>query len=317
MTAPEESAPHAASAAPSIWQQLYLWGEMIKFSHSIFALPFAVMAAFLAGRHINGLGRPYAGQLVLLVVCMVAARSVAMTFNRIVDAAIDARNPRTASRPLPAGRLRVAAAHTFLALAVVTFGMACFAFHRFYGNVWPMVFSGPVLIYLCGYSFTKRFTCWSHLVLGSAIALSPVAAWVAIHPLSVGWPAVLLMGAVTFWIAGFDIIYACQDIEVDRREGLHSIPARLGPARALLMARLFHGSTVALLVALAVVASLGWLYLIGVAVAAVLLAVENSIVRPNDFSRVNLAFFTINGIVSIVLCILTLADILTNRPPVF
>jgi 4-hydroxybenzoate polyprenyltransferase len=173
-----------------------------------------------------------------------------------------------------------------------------------------------VLAYLCAYSYTKRFTRWSHLVLGSAIALSPVAAWVAIHPASLGLPAVLLMGAVTFWIAGFDVIYACQDLDVDRREGLHSLPARLGPGPALLIARIFHLLTVALLIALAAVAGLGWFYLAGVVIAAVLLAVENSLVKPDDFSRVNVAFFTINGVVSVVLCILTLTDILTDQPAV-
>ena len=290
---------------------------MIKFSHSIFALPFALMGAFLAGRHVEGLGRPRIGQLVLIIVCMVAARSTAMTFNRIVDAVIDARNPRTASRALPAGRLTFAAAWAFLILAVVTFGIGCFGFYRFYGNHWPILLSGPVLLYLYAYSYAKRFTRWSHLWLGSAIALSPVAAWVAIDPASVGWPAVLLMGAAALWIAGFDVIYACQDIEVDRRDGLHSLPARIGPGRALLVARLFHAVTVLLLVALTYAAGLGWVYLGGVAVVAVLLAVENSLVRPDDFSRVNLAFFTINGIVSVALCALTLTDILTHQPPAF
>ena len=317
MTANHQAAAPAEPPTHSVWQRVRTWGEMIKFSHSVFALPFALMAAFLAGRHIEPLRRPYAGQLLLIVVCMVAARSAAMTFNRIVDAAIDARNPRTASRPLPAGKLSLAAAHAFLVLAVLTFGMGCLGFYGFYGNVWPMVFAGPVLVYLCGYSFTKRFTRWSHLALGSAIALSPIAAWVAVHPPSLGWPAVILMGAVTLWIAGFDIIYSCQDIDIDRREGLHSLPARLGPTHALLIARLFHAVTIALLLTLAVVAKLGWLYLTGVAVAALLLAIENSLVKPHDFSKVNLAFFTINGLVSLLLCALTLTDILTQRPPIF
>ena len=304
-------------AAATAWARARTWGEMVKFSHSIFALPFALMGAFLAGRHVEGLGRPSLGQIVLIVVCMVAARSTAMTFNRIVDAALDARNPRTASRPLPTGRLTFTAAWAFLILAVATFGIGCFGFYRFYDNHWPILLSGPVLLYLYAYSYTKRFTRWSHLWLGSAIALSPVAAWVAIDPASVGWSAVILMGAAALWIAGFDVIYACQDIEVDRREGLHSLPARIGPGKALLLARLFHAITVTLLVALAATAGLGWIYLIGVVVVAVLLAVENSLVKPDDFSRVNLAFFTVNGIVSVVLCVLTLTDILTHRPPVF
>ncbi len=286
---------------------------MIKFSHSVFALPFAVMAAFLAGRENQPLGRPEALQLLLVVVCMVAARSVAMTFNRIVDANLDARNPRTASRPLPAGRLTVAAAYAFMFLAMITFGIGCFGFYRFYGNVWPMLLSGPVLLYLCAYSFTKRFTRWSHLYLGTAIALSPVAAWLAVHPASIGWTAAALLGAVAFWIAGFDIIYACQDIEVDRREGLFSMPSRAGPARALIVARGCHVLTVVLLVAVGKLGGLGWVYLAGVGLTAVLLVIENSLVKPDDFSRVNLAFFNINGVVSVVLCGLTVADILTGQ----
>jgi len=287
---------------------------MIKFSHSVFALPFALMAAFLAGRHIPGLRRPYAGQVVLVVVCMVAARSVAMTFNRLVDAAIDARNPRTAFRPLPSGRLTRGAAVAFLLLAAVTFGFGSWGFARFYGNLWPMVLSGPVLMYICAYSYTKRFTRWSHLVLGSAIAISPVAAWIAIHPSSLGWTAALLMGAVTLWISGFDIIYACQDIQADRRDGLHSLPSRSGVALALWIARAFHLLTVVLLIAVGLVENLSGIYLLGVGVAALLLLVENALVRSNDFSRVNATFFVVNGMVGLVLGALTLMDILLVRP---
>ena len=152
-----------------------VWGEMIKFSHSVFALPFALIAAFLAGRNLEGRTWPFPGQLGLVIVCMVAARSVAMTFNRIVDAQIDARNPRTSARPLPAGTITMSAAYLMLGLATVTFGVGCLGFHLFYQNTWPILLSGPVLIYLCAYSLAKRFTRWSHFVLGSALALSPVA----------------------------------------------------------------------------------------------------------------------------------------------
>ena len=287
-----------------------VWSDMIKLQHSVFALPFAVMAAFLAGRHIESLHRPHGGQLALVIVCMVAGRSVAMTYNRIVDARIDARNPRTANRALPSGRLTRRAAYAFLFAASAVFAAGCFTFHGVFGNPWPMLLGGPVLVYLCGYSFSKRFTGWSHFYLGSAIALSPVAAWIAIHPESLGWPAAMLSAAVALWIAGFDIIYACQDIDVDRREGLYSLPARLGPRVALLIARACHVSVVLLLIGLALVASLGWLYLTGVVIVAALLAIENGLVKPDDFSRVNLAFFTINGIVSVVLGVLTLLDVL-------
>ncbi|HEY3244468.1 MAG TPA: 4-hydroxybenzoate octaprenyltransferase, partial [Phycisphaerae bacterium] len=183
-------------------RHLLTWAEMIKLSHSVFALPFAVMAAFLASRHRTPPAPPI-GQLGLILICMVAARSVAMTFNRIVDAQIDARNPRTAERPLPGGRLTRRAAVIFLLFWSAVFAAACFAFRLVYANPWPMWLGGPVLLYLCGYSYSKRFTRWSHFYLGSAIALSPPAAWVAIDPASLGFEAFILMAAVTTWIAGF------------------------------------------------------------------------------------------------------------------
>jgi len=282
------------------------WGEMIKFSHSIFALPFALVAAFLAGRGLDS-GRPAASHLLLVMLCMMAARSVAMTFNRIADAAIDARNPRTAGRPIPAGKISRGAAWGFLVVAVVVFLLG--GFRLVHENPWPMYLAVPVLVYLCGYAYTKRFTKWSHLYLGSAIALSPVAAWIAVHPASVGWPALVLMAAVTCWIGGFDIIYACQDVDCDRRDGLFSLPSRWGVARALWAARVAHGLTVVLLVVLGHIAELGTLYLIGVAIVGVLLVVENALVRANDLSRVNLAFFTVNGVVSLVLGGLAIADV--------
>lgn len=294
----------------------HLWAEMIKLSHSVFALPFAVMAAVLAWSQADGVLRPRWPQLGLIIICMVAARSSAMTFNRMVDAAIDARNPRTANRAIPTGSLSTAAAGAFLALSIVTFGAGCLGFHLFYANPWPIVLAGPVLLYLCGYSLAKRFTSMSHLWLGSAIAMSPPSAWLAIDPASLGRTAVLLAAAVTFWIAGFDIIYACQDVDVDRREGLHSIPARLGTAWALRIARLFHVLAVLLLVAVAYTASLGWLYGVGVVLTGCLLWIENSLVRPDDLSKVNLAFFTINGVVSVGLCLFTVADRLCGLPPV-
>ncbi|MBN1514563.1 MAG: UbiA family prenyltransferase [Phycisphaerae bacterium] len=299
------------SVVPTLWT----WGRMIRFSHSVFALPFALTAAFLAGRHIDGRGRPFAGQLLLIVVCMVAARSVAMTFNRIVDARIDASNPRTADRELPTGRISRAAAWAFLAAAAAVFVIACILFLPWFGNPWPMCLGGPVLVCLCGYSFTKRFTQWSHFALGAAIALAPPAAWLAIHPTTFGAEALLLFGVVALWIGGFDIIYACQDIEVDRAQGLFSLPARLGPGPALWIARTAHAGVVVLLVLLGWLAGLGWLYLAGVGAAALLLVIENALVHPGDYARVNLAFFTINGIVSVLLGGLAIADILLNLGP--
>lgn len=286
------------------------WAEMIKFSHSVFALPFAFMAAFLAAQHLDARNWPFPGQLGLITVCMVAARSVAMTFNRIVDAEIDARNPRTEGRPIPTGRITIAAAWTMLALASATFGLSCLGFHILYANTWPMLLSGPVLIYLCGYSLTKRFTRWSHFYLGSALALAPLASWIAIDPGSVGFPALLLVTAVLFWVAGFDIIYACQDIEADQRGELHSLPSRLGPAAALWIARGSHALAIAALVALGVLTGMGFIYAIGVTLAAILLCVENALVRPGDYRHVGVAFFAINGIVSIVLASSVIADVL-------
>ena len=291
---------------------LRVWAEMIKIEHSIFALPFAIISVFLAARHLEGRMWPYAGQLGLVVLCMVAARSVAMTFNRIVDADLDAKNPRTSRRPIPTGRLSLGAAWLMLLLSAITFGLGSLGFHVFYGNTWPILLSGPVLIYLCGYSLTKRFTRWSHLYLGSAVALAPVAAWLAIHPQSLGWPAVILFCSVTCWIAGFDILYACQDIEIDRRDGLHSLPARLGPRKALWIARCAHALVVAGLITLGAITGMGLIFGIGVAIVAVLLIVENAMVRPDDFSKVNLAFFTMNGIVGIVLAIATISDLLMH-----
>lgn len=281
------------------------WAEMIKLGHSIFALPYALLAAFMASR-----GAPRWEHLVLIVACMVGARSAAMTFNRIVDAQIDARNPRTAQRQLPRGLISRHDAWLFFAASCLFFAAGCAGFWLLDRNPWPLLLSVPTLAWLCFYSYTKRLTRWSHLVLGAAIAFSPVAAWIAIAPASLGWPAALLMAAVTFWIAGFDIIYACQDADFDRRSGLHSLPAALGVRSALHVARAFHTLTVLALVATGIIAGMGWLYFTGVACVALLLTVENAIVRHDDLSRVNLAFFTINGLVSVLLGVLGAADVL-------
>jgi len=287
------------------------WGEMIKFSHSIFALPFALMAACLAGINLPG-GRPRAGQFALIILCMVAARSFAMTFNRIADAHLDARNPRTANRPLPSARISPLQAWAFLLCSAAGFVAGAAGFLVFYHNPWPLWLSIPVLLAMAAYSHAKRFTVLAHFILGTVIAFAPVAAWIAVHPPSLGLPVLLLSAAVCLWIAGFDIMYACQDIEVDRREGLFSLPARLGAAPALVISRLCHFFTVLLLVALGGSAGLGWLYWAGLAVTAVLLVFEQSLVRADDLSRVNVAFFTVNGCVSILLGLTTIGDLLAS-----
>ncbi len=284
------------------------WGEMIKFSHSLFALPFALLAMFLAAAPET----PTVVQAVLIVLCMVAARSAAMTFNRLADARIDADNPRTAVRALPAGLIRSRTAWLFFAGATIAFLAGCAGFWVWERNPWPLLLSVPTLAFLCFYSYTKRFTRWSHLVLGAGIAFAPVAAWIAVSPTTLGPAAFVLMGAVLFWIAGFDLIYACQDVAFDRASGLHSVPARMGVATALWMARAFHLLTTVGLVALGVLTERGTLYYLGVGCVAILLAVENAIVRPNDLSRVNLAFFTINGVVGVLLATLGIADILVQ-----
>jgi 4-hydroxybenzoate polyprenyltransferase len=197
---------------------------------------------------------------------------------------------------------------------IVTLAVGCLGFYVLYRNPWPILLCAPVLFFLCAYSYAKRFTKWSHYWLGMALALSTPAAWLAVHPASLGPPVLLLMLAVACWVGGFDIIYACQDIEIDRREGLFSLPSRLGPRKALWIARISHVLAIAGLVALGRVADLGAFYAIGVGAAAVLLIVENSLVTPTNFSRVNLAFFTINGAVSLVVGALAITDVLVSHP---
>ncbi len=285
---------------------------MVKFSHSVFALPFALIATFLAGRHLPG-GLPSWTQTGLIVLCMVAARSFAMTFNRIADVEIDARNPRTAGRPIQAGRISRSTAGAFTIAAGLVFVAGCGGLAIFCENAWPLYLSLPSLALLAGYSYAKRFTTLAHFILGLAISFAPLAAWIAIDPGSLGLPAILLTGVVLFWIAGFDIIYACQDVESDRRDGLFSMPAKLGIARSLLISRLCHLLTVALLVWLGLEAGLGWLYGGGVGLTALLLAAEQAVVKPDDLSRVNLAFFTLNGCISLLLGAATVGEIVLNR----
>ncbi len=287
---------------------LRTWGEMIKLSHSVFALPYALLATFLAAR--PDLPQPL--QLALIVACMVAARSAAMTFNRLVDVEFDARNPRTASRPLVRGTITRPVAWTFFFGSSLAFIAAAAGF-LLLNNPWPLILAAPVLAVLLVYSYAKRFTRWSHLVLGAAIALSPVAAWIAIRPDTLGPPAWLLMAAVTCWIAGFDVIYACQDADFDRSAGLHSLPAAIGVGPALWVARGLHLLTVALLLAVGGHAQLGALYYAGVGCVAVLLIIENSIVSVRDLSRVNMAFFTINGVVGLLLGGLGILDVCLAR----
>lgn len=277
--------------------------EMIKFEHSIFALPFALTGALLAVRGTELTASQVAAKLAWIVVAMVAARSAAMAFNRVADAEIDAGNPRTATRAIPAGVVSKSFTWGFIA-----FWSGVLFFAAFMLN--PLCFKlAPVaLAIVCGYSYTKRFTSLSHLVLGFSLGIAPAAAWIAVRG-TLDPRILLLAAAVMCWTAGFDIIYSCQDYDFDGGAGLFSIPRSLGIARSLTVARIMHVVMIMLLTALVDALSLGWLALAGIVVVAALLVYEHSLVKPNDFSRVNAAFFTVNGYVSVLFFFFWVADI--------
>jgi 4-hydroxybenzoate polyprenyltransferase len=275
--------------------------EMIKFEHSIFALPFALVGGMLAVR-----GWPTWREVFWLIVAMLGVRSAAMTFNRIADRKFDALNPRTRMRALPAGRLTLRFAVGFTVLSCALLVLAA-------GELSPLAFKlSPVVIaILLLYSYTKRFTLLSHLVLGICDGLAPVAAWIALRN-SVSLSALLLGAAVAFWVGGFDLIYACQDIEFDRRVGIHSFPQRYGVAAALYGSIGCHFATLTLLVWVVRMERLGWIAAAGLALMAALLAYEHWIVRPCDLSRLNAAFFTVNGYISLLFFVTWGADILRH-----
>jgi 4-hydroxybenzoate polyprenyltransferase len=280
--------------------------EMIRFSHTLFALPFALLAACLAWRQNSREARPFRWQeLVGIVLCMVFARSMAMAFNRLVDRRIDADNPRTASRHLPAGILSAASVAGFCLACAAAFVASTLLF---WPNPWPLYLSVPVLAFLCGYSYAKRFTALCHYWLGATLSLSPIATWIAIRG-EVAWPPALLAGTVFFWVGGFDIIYACQDVGFDHERGLFSIPTRLGVSQSLKLALASHVLMLGCLAGLWFTAELGWVFLAGVALVALLLAYEHSLVRPDDLARVNVAFFHVNALISVGLLVVALADI--------
>ena len=280
--------------------------EMIRFSHTLFALPFALLSAGLAWRQNLLDGLPFRFRdLCGILLCMVFARSVAMAFNRLVDRQIDAENPRTAGRHLPAGLLSVGSVWAFCIVCTAGFVASTLLFLP---NTWPIILSLPVLAFLCGYSYAKRFTAWCHYWLAAALMLSPIAAWIAIRG-EVAWTPVLLAGGVFFWVGGFDIIYACQDADFDRQRGLASIPARWGVPGALRLAAVSHVLMLACLVGLWITAGLGVIFLAGIVCVAVLLMYEHWLVRPDDLTRVNLAFFQVNVIVSLGLLVVAAADL--------
>lgn len=281
--------------------------ELIRFSHTIFALPFALLAAALAWAD-----EPVRWQdLVGILLCMVFARSAAMAFNRLVDRRLDAANPRTAARHLPAGTLSVAAVWVFtLACCAGFIGSTLLFLLREPPNPWPLYLCAPVLLFVLGYSLTKRFTSLAHLWLGVALALAPVAAWIAVKGLTEMTVPLLLGAAVAFWVTGFDILYACQDTEFDQGAGLHSVPARFGVPTSLRIAAVCHAVMFGLLVGLYFASpQLGDVFLAGLVAVGVLLVYEHRLVRPDDLTRVNRAFFHVNGVISVGLLVLVLVQL--------
>jgi 4-hydroxybenzoate polyprenyltransferase len=292
------------------WKRLLLTLEMIKFEHSVFALPFALTGALLAVREGSLSLSNVWPKFLWIVVAMVAARSAAMAFNRLVDAEIDARNPRTRARHLPAGLLSKTFAWIFVIAAAAVFFAAAGALNQLCLRLAPIA-----LAIIFFYSFTKRVTSFSHLVLGFSLGIAPAAAWIAIRG-SLDPRILWLTAAVTCWTAGFDIIYACQDFEFDNGEPLHSIPKLLGLAGALRAAQFLHVLMIACLGTLSESLHLGALSWVGIGAIAALLVYEHSLVKPNDFSRVNAAFFTMNGYVSVLFFVFWAADIFLLKPSV-
>jgi 4-hydroxybenzoate polyprenyltransferase len=267
--------------------------EMIKFEHSVFALPFALVGALLAAR-LTLHGWPTVRQVLWIVVAMVAARSAAMTINRIVDLRYDKENPRTKTRALVTGALSVSFAWTFTVAAILLFFVASWQLNSLALKLAPLA-----LAILFFYSYTKRFTHWSHLFLGFALGISPAAAWIAISG-NLDWRMLILCAAVTLWVGGFDVLYACQDVQFDAEVGLYSVPKRFGVANALWIARVMHIGVVLLLSWLAAGFGLPWPAWAGIAVVAALLGYEHSLVKANDLSKLNAAFFAVNGYISML-----------------
>ena len=276
--------------------------EMIKWEHSVFALPFALAGAMLAAD-----GWPTPRQLLWIVVAMVAARSAAMAFNRLADHSLDAANPRTAARALPAGLLTRSFVALFVVGASLLLVVAASQLNRL-----ALYLSPLALAIVLFYSFTKRFTRWSHFFLGFALGTAPAAAWIAVRG-SLDPRILLLTAAVTCWVAGFDVLYACQDYEFDQRAGLHSVPRWFGIPRSLLIARWLHVAMLLLLCGVAVAFQMGRLMALGILVVALLLGYEHSLVRPHDLRRLDAAFFAMNGVISLVFFCFVALDLLLHR----
>jgi 4-hydroxybenzoate polyprenyltransferase len=275
----------------SFWTKLKTTLEMIKFEHTLFALPFAFLGAILAAD-----GLPTWWQILWITVAMFGARSAAMTFNRIIDRKFDAENPRTANRELPSGKLSLSFAWSFFIVSVALFEIAAYSL-----NWLTFILSPIALLSVLGYSYAKRFTSLAHLILGWSLAISPTAAWIAVRGSIDSEVPLLLSLLVMMWTAGFDVLYACQDFEFDKKAGLRSIPARFGIKNSLWIARIFHLQAFIVLVLLYLVSELNWLALIGVFAVGGLMIYQHTLVKPNDLSRMNAAFFTTNAFVSVIL----------------
>lgn len=286
----------------TLWKSTVVTLEMIKWEHSIFALPFALTGAVLAAN-----GWPPLRVLGWIIVCMVAARSAAMAFNRLADARLDAANPRTAMRALPAGALSEGFVAGFVVVSIGVFVLGAAMLNRLTLELAPVALAVVLL-----YSYMKRVTRWSHLVLGLALGIAPAAAWIAVNG-SFDVRIVVLTGAVLLWVGGFDVLYACQDFEHDRKVGLNSVPQAFGVDAAFWIARAMHLGMLFLLGWLIVLFGLGKVAVIGVALVAILLLYEHSIISPRDMRRMNAAFFTLNGIISVVFFVFVAADVLLRR----
>jgi 4-hydroxybenzoate polyprenyltransferase len=282
----------------------------IKLHHSVFALPWAILATVLAAHRSGGLK---IGQLILILICMVSARTVAMVANRLLDVDFDAANPRTAKRAMPSGRLSPSFMWASVLSSALIFTATTSGFWFLYRNPWPIILSIPVLGFLVGYSLMKRYTRLCHYYLGMALALAPVCAWLAITG-TVNLPPILMASAVMLWTAGFDILYACQDYAFDVEHHLFSVPAKVGVGPALWVSRGTHLLSVGFLLWLEMTTpELGILFAIGIALACVLLIFEHSLVKPTDLSKLNMAFFTLNGVISLILGGLGVVDILLHH----
>ena len=290
-----------AASLTKIITKIGIFLEMIKFSHTIFALPFALTGALLAAG-----GIPTLPQIIWIIMAMAGARTAAMAMNRLIDAGIDARNPRTAGRAIPAGLIDRGLTLFFIAAATVLM-----LFSAYMLNPLCLKLSPIALFFLLLYSYCKRFTALAHVVLGICLAAAPIGAWVAIRG-TIEAPALLLGAAVLFWVAGFDILYALQDLEFDRAAGLHSIPVLLGVDGSLRAARLFHLIMIGLLLGLYTIMGLGWVFMLGIMTAAAMLLYEHWLLKGGDLNRLDAAFFNMNGYISVAILFFTAADVLTR-----